>query len=180
MYALEAVLMAHGIFTCFLVSLITHESVELWVFPSLWGISHGHSGTKGAEALSRIQMAVSMIESTSRSQLQRDSSFYCSEVGCIRALRVMGRKAWLAITQHLIIIRAKSEWCSTWSSSRVIVQIRSGMCAQRHSPNKVLQWKWSPSEKGSPPALSSENYLDMVDYNLSIRVRPPWGWYGTV
>lgn len=78
MYALEAVLMAHGIFTCFLVSLITHESVELWVFPSLWGISHGPSGTKGAEALSRIQMAVSMIESTSRSQLQRDSSFYCS------------------------------------------------------------------------------------------------------
>ena len=40
--------------------------------------SHGPSGTKGAEALSRIQMAVSMIESTSRSQLQRDSSFYCS------------------------------------------------------------------------------------------------------
>ena len=49
---------------------------------------------KGAEAASRVWTALSKPERTSRSQLQRDSSFYCSGgVSYIKVLRDMDRKS---------------------------------------------------------------------------------------
>lgn len=54
-----------------------------------------------------------------------------------------------------------------------ILQIRSGKCTQRHSPNKALQRKGVLHF-----ALSSENSLDMVDCNRSSRVLQPYGQCG--
>jgi hypothetical protein len=45
-----------------------------------------------------------------------------------------------------------------------ILPVKSGICAQKHSPNTVQQGNGSSTEKGSPPfCASSESHLDMVD-----------------
>lgn len=81
--------------------------------------------------------------------------------------------------QHLVIIQVggKSQTCvlshpaSAGSSAQGHPPNKVRICAWRDSPNSIRQRSGSPGRNGVLHfALSSKNYPDMVDCNLSSRV----------
>lgn len=80
----------------------------VWPFHSLTSpppevVGHLPSGSMGAEALSRVPIAVSMMEEC------LETALLFQRVGYMRAFRGTGGKGWLVIIQHLIIIWAGSQ-----------------------------------------------------------------------
>jgi hypothetical protein len=130
-------------------------------------VGHWPSKVEGAEAGSRVWLVVSV---TSRRQLQWETSIVPG-VGYIRAVGGMGGEGWLAVTQYLIVPNhhtgKKPDWDFVcWvmqplqrALQKVILQARSGICAQRHSPTEGHSPTEARKRKGSPAEQESSIFV---------------------
>lgn len=103
----------------------------LWISFSSGVIGHRPLRSKGGEAISMVQKAMSIKERTLGGELQRDSLLCFPRVRCImalRALRVMAGKGWLIITQRQIIIQAGGKR-NTYFLSHTAFSVFRELCA---------------------------------------------------